>query len=335
MLSLTYTALWLSLMVLLWQKGGKLDQWAKKNCLKIKTRRELPSESELLWLQSLITGLRGGQSLDEILEAQRPGNPRVAKILARVPSDDLASKILVHSLQYGTRCLDVLQQLRAQQASELRAQRRAQSLLAQAQVQAWIIACLPWILLITLMWMDANLGKIVWHSPLSWLAWSLAAALDLGAIKWLMRLSRRALNPSDQRQRILELELLPFIRYMQALLSAGKDIEDSARESVQACAPSLKPFFFSLSEQKILASPLVPPEVFTIRRLLNQSLSHGTPLRAELSLMLDEIESQRDSRCERALQVLPVKALMPLFSCAFPATLLILASFLSPLLSVL
>jgi hypothetical protein len=333
MLSLTYTATSAALLMLLWKKGQILDHWSKQSLLRLAARAVLPGERELLWLQSLITGLRGGKSLEEILEGLRSQYDQAAKILAGAPSDKLCSKILTHCLKYGTPCLEVLQQLRQQQTVELRNQRRAKSLLAQAQLQAWIIALLPWFLLLALIWVDSDLGKVVLKSPLTWSAWALAAGLDFIAIKWLLRLGKRTLVPKIKAQILLELELLPMLRHLQAYISAGIDIEDAARESVVACAPSLKTIFFSLTIPEPKEDQSLPTEIFVVRRLLSQSILHGTPLRAELLIMAQEIESQRDARCEQALQTLPVKALLPLFSCAFPATLLILASFLSPLLS--
>jgi hypothetical protein len=152
MLSLTYTATSAALLMLLWKKGQIIDHWSKQSLLRLAARAALPGERELLWLQSLVTGLRGGKSLEEILEGLRSQYDQAAKILAGATTDKLSSKILAHSLKYGTPCLEVLQQLRQQQTVELRNQRRAKSLLAQAQLQAWIIALLPWFLFLPEDW---------------------------------------------------------------------------------------------------------------------------------------------------------------------------------------
>lgn len=206
------------------------------------------------------------------------------------------------------------------------------ALMSQAQVQAWIIAILPWLLLFGLFCMDGELSQLILRAALSWLLWFAALALDVVAIRWLTRIAKHAFNPRSNEIKLIELELLPFLRQLQAYIAAGRDIEDSVADSLDACAPSLAKFFLYLNMQN-QEQESTPREILVTRQLLMQSIKHGSPIRQELNNLAEDIESQQESRWEEALQLLPIKSLAPLFCCAFPAALLILFSFLGPLLA--
>ena len=151
-----------------------------------------------------------------------------------------------------------------------------------------------------------------------------AAALDVAGILWMRRMFRLAFLARNPVERELESYFPACLTSVIGKLAVGVDVESAFEQSAPPIAAS--PFLHAA----IFSPDSLPPE--SLPHCLQQALAAraralklGAPIRSDLSEILAELESERETRWEEAAQALPVRMLLPLFACIFPANMTILA----------
>ncbi|NUM88695.1 MAG: hypothetical protein HUU37_05790 [Bdellovibrionales bacterium] len=282
-----------------------LSVWAAR-------RAPLPGEGEVAWIRHVMGALRSGSALDECL--LRAGPPS---------AEWISPALLQHASLSGAPVLGALSHLRARLESRIRGLRRARALTAQARTQSFAIAVLPWFLLAAWALIDPRAIGEAAALPWCWLLWGAALTLSGAALVWMGRMVTRACEPASEEDGLLEEHLPAVILSLLGQVAAGMAVDEAATQASLHLPEPLRPRLLRESDGAL-------GEVST---LLARARRDGTPIRTELESLLTDIDSRRDARIETALQKLPLRALLPLFLCSFPAAALVLTTLILPLLA--
>jgi tight adherence protein C len=100
----------------------------------------------------------------------------------------------------------------------------------------------------------------------------------------------------------------------------GLDVERSFQESIRSL-PRARKLAKALSTFEPQSAPAPLDQIIAAKW---RALELGAPIRSALGEILEDYENARESRYEELAQALPIKLLLPLFCCIFPANLAIL-----------
>jgi hypothetical protein len=302
--------------------GAALKLWMGK-----KFPGHLKSDDDLELVARLIASTRAGISLDQSLESLlrsdtfgAPVKQRIALVLSGNPRPDFLSTLLAGALQAGFPLLSTLLLFQRILQSEKRVRLRAISLTSQSRAQGEVLAWLPWLLLAALALLDWEWLSAAAKNPFSWCLWALASLLIGAGRLWIKSLLEKAFAPRQKEEKIQEELLPPFLLQLIAALALGNDAE-TAWEKCQQKFPEHALYFQGTS-----------PSLNGLKQIVLTAAKLGSPLKEELTNFLADAQLQTESRREERVQRLPVVMMAPLFSCFFPAALLVLLAVLYPLL---
>jgi len=329
MITLAFSAFMLSIIAAFHRS---LDIWGRFCFLWLRAKVSLwlaeekdPWESQISALSFLIAGLRSGQSLDaSLLLLQRQSGSlelreRINKVLCQNPDSDFLSLLLASSLQTGSKALanltDFLLILRAKRRISL----KASSMSAQSRAQATTLSWLPLFLLACLGLMDAETFWLALGSSVFWVLLAFSSLFCLGGKIWISWLLEKCLQPT-QGDEIVEERLLPqLILLFLARQSSGCD------------GISALEFAFSrmsAEEGLVLKSA---SGFLAFEEIVRRSSEMGAPVREEVKLFLQDLNTRTESRWEEKAQRLPVMMMAPLFLCYFPSSVLVIVALFLPL----
>lgn len=132
-----------------------------------------------------------GQELGLLLRESRMGVPfdqALVSLAYRVPAEGMS--LWVSSLRIASQTGGNLGPLLQEIASTLRARLilygKIDALTSQGRLQAWIMACLPWLLAVVISALDPESMALFWHAPLGWGVLAGIVVLDAVGL-WLIR----------------------------------------------------------------------------------------------------------------------------------------------------
>ena len=333
------------IIISIWCFGQKLDYLFLQRLSLLQTPPLTIEQQELDLLRHLIGSLRSGHSLQESLEEfsknAKPKGPlelsqEGIQLLSGEKSKISFAGIVHNSLVTGESCLQSLYFFRRQIESRLKNNRKLLAVTTQARAQAWICGFIPWGMFLIFSLMEWDLVSAALKNMYCWIIWVFALAMDIGGLYWIKKSIHNAFTANPQ-QKALEQELPDLILNIHSAIAMGKDIESAFNEAkfILKENSKLKDWLFdSQSKDSTLSDSykVIPSEIKQLQSILQRAIHYGSPLQAELQLLLDEVEYQKENRREECLQKAPLKLLSPLFLCIFPAALLVLVSILLPIL---
>lgn len=324
----------LAFFLLVWRFGNPLDDyiWAQSTRLRLRfSAKPHPLALTIASIQRIQGYLRSGQSLQTALEEicadasnLSPCVKSARAALAGAPDNSPLAPILQAGLQQGTPVIDALGGMKRAFASQLRAEKKAKALTTQARLQSWIAGALPWTLCLALFSIEPSLLFGPDRTALSCVLLSIAAGLDAMGILWMRRIFRVAFLANDPLARETEQHLPLFLTSVTGKLAIGIDTATAFTDSMptKSVAPLL---LAALQVEDPAAWRDFPHSLRQVLGTRDRALKFGAPIRADLAEILVELESEREARWEEAAQALPIRMLLPLFACIFPANLGVLA----------
>lgn len=276
--------------------------------------------------------MRAGVSLDtsieNILEEQTlpvREKERLRRILESCPEKDFISCFLASALKTGGPILEPLALIHKNLLIQQKMALKAKSASSQCRAQAEVLTWLPWALLFAIGCMDQEWLSSALSKSLSWILWSIAILLCGFGKKWLLHQVSIATQPTNDSDLLMEIYLPDLILRIISIVSTGNDPQSAFEQSVAAMENRPLNAILSRASQKTC-----PPEINQLRAIIYSD--YGAPIRIELLQMLEDLHLLQESRIEERVQKLPVYCLAPLFSCFFPACLLVLLSLIIPML---
>lgn len=317
--------------------GKKVDRLITRSiALAINAVRKLVKKkdsgcNDLQFITRLMASIRSGISLDSALDslAKDPdlveaSRNRILCILQGRPQNDFLSTFLDGAMRTGIPLLATLQVFQKILQAKRRVTMKASALTSQSRAQAEVLSWLPWVLLLALGGMDPEWMISATSNAGSWLLWSVALGLlGLGRF-WMKSGISRALRPAGKEEEIREQLLPELVLRMIAQLSLGQDAESA----LEACLSSIND---PRLHDQIYKNTKRGESVKSLVSMLEYSARTGAPLREDLMTFLSDLYLQLENRWEERIQRLPVVMMAPLFICFFPASLLVIASLLVPL----
>lgn len=332
-----------AVLILVLRKRSIIDTWFKESLPLLYRRFRYPEPSPLQldcsFFQQLISSLRSGQGLEQSLEkiaADESFSPRLRQRSHRILRANAAlsavDELLSSAIRHGQPCLPVLQFFRATSLLRLKSERKLRALSLQCRLQAVILSVLPFFLILGFAVIDPAIFGAMAREPLCWLLWTVSSLLCIGGFLWMNRLQRRGLRPQSEETLESEEFLPDFLSDVLASVSAGNDVSFAAQIAARRKpeAKRIQSLFYDLKPGSLPHH--YPENLKYAHRMLCSAAQHGAPLKDELLLFLQELQSQRENRWEEALQKLPLQLLAPLFCCFFSAAMISGLSILIPML---
>src|SRR3546814_2965235 len=108
----------------------------------------------------------------------------------RVPTEGagLVVSSLKIAVQSGGNLAETLERIAATLRSRLHLLGRIRALTSQGQLQAWIMACLPFLLALALDWLDPQSMSMLWHSPVGWAVLGVIGILECAGVMFIRRI---------------------------------------------------------------------------------------------------------------------------------------------------
>jgi hypothetical protein len=202
---------------------------------------------------------------------------------------------------------------------------KARGITGQCRAQAEVLSWLPWLLALAIILLDFSWFLAAAGSSLAWALWAIAVGISGLGRHWMRSVIRHALAPSNETER-LEEEVLPdFTLRTLAEISQGRDVEAAAEQALRSLGNiSFRELYLKNSSHR--------GGIARLRAILLQASRTGAPVREELLSFLSDQQAETESRWEERVQRLPIALLAPLFTCFFPASMLVLGGLLLPLL---
>lgn len=135
------------------------------------------------------------QEFGLMLREQRMGvgfEDALSNLYVRMPTESTglmvsSLKIAAHS---GGNLAEALERLAQTMRSRLQLLGRIRALTSQGQLQAWIMACLPFALALVLDWLDPQSMALLWHSSAGWMVLGLIALLECAGVMLIRKIVR-------------------------------------------------------------------------------------------------------------------------------------------------
>lgn len=201
-------SVWLSMVT------GALILLAPQYSINLLKRRRLQHFDEQLpdLLQALAGALRAGSSVQSalrhivaqspvplaqefglMLREQRMGvslEQALANLYRRMPTE--GTGLVVSSLkiaaQSGGSLAETLERIAVTLRARLHLMGRVQALTSQGRMQAWVMACLPFVLGMVLNHLDPDSMQVLWQTPLGWTVLAVIVGLELTGIVFIRRI---------------------------------------------------------------------------------------------------------------------------------------------------
>lgn len=282
-------------------------------------------QTEIFYIQKLLSKLRAGTSLQNCLE-----NPNEKIPSAWREKNHPAALLIENAIQSGNSCSNSLLFYKKIQESHLKLERKKTSSSAQARMQAYSVCVVPWLLLFVIFIMDSDSFLLQWQSALCKFLWLFSLLLDAAGLIWIRKILKNTFSPKDTHSKELEGDLINFLLRFIPLLSSGIDINSAALKSIptdSSTEGTLIKTIYGLENPTALS---LIPEFLQLREILRNHISFGSPIREDLRSLLEDLQNRKENRWEECVQKLPLKLLPPLFLCIFLASLLVLFSLLIP-----
>jgi len=292
-------------------------------------------DDDLYLTSSLIGYLRAGITLDSALEkialelpSGSPKQLRLRRILLGNPDSDFLSKYLRSAVENGSPALAALTGIERALQSRRKLQLKARGITGHCRAQAEVLSWLPWLLAIAIILVDFSWFLSATRSSIAWAFWAAAVGLSGLGRQWMSKLLSSALKAKSAAEKMEEVILPDFTLRTLSEIAQGKDVETAMENSMQSIGNThFRELFFALGKPGGHIGG-----VMRLRGILRQAAQTGAPVRDELLNFLGDHHAEMESRWEERVLRLPVVLLAPLFLCFFPASLLVLAGLLLPLL---
>lgn len=302
----------------LWDRGKKYFQTPRNE-----------TDENLFIVSSLLSSLQVGVSIEACLEGLLRENclgdkskQKIASVLAGKPGPDFLSTLLGGAIMHGQPVHKTLSALQKILQAEKRIHLRSYSITSQSRAQGSVLSFLPLFMLLALAVLDPEWLRSALKDPTSWCLWAFASALvGLGQL-WMKQILDSSLRAKNAEEKIRQEALPPLLLGILSQMAIGRDAE-TARDKTMDQLPK---------ELAHLLRKNPGGAVAQLHYLIAQSKETGAPLFENLSNLLTNNYLETENRWEEKVQRLPVFMLAPLFTCFFPATLLVILAMLLPLL---
>lgn len=315
------TVIALALAFLAARHADLLDRWILQFWARLKTcLYEVPAEEQALAgetraIQAILAQLRTGRA---------PAEP------PQRSSTQALKLILELGKEQGVPISGSLKLLLQLQQRRLRALRRGRSRSAQARAQALVAGLLPLMLFLAVCLIAPELINAAIRNTQARVLLVASCALTALGLIWIRRRVETVLLNPMALERDLEAWFPRLLLEAIGLTAAGV-----------APATVFENFLQKIPAQSPVKTLLLAPqgERAAIPELLNEflelrerAITQGAPLRQSLLEIAEEFEQRLELRWETATELLPLRLLLPLFTCILPANL---AALLAPLIPIL